>query len=53
MGLGYKHGAHAIDLACLYSFFHKRTTTTQPVPPFNGTYDLNSQILAASYTFSF
>jgi len=53
VGLGYKHGAHAVDLACLYSFFHHRTTTTQSVPPFNGTYDINSQILAASYTFSF
>lgn len=53
VGLGYKHGAHALDLALLQSFFHKRTTTTQAVPPYNGTYDINSQILAASYTFSF
>jgi long-chain fatty acid transport protein len=53
VGLGYKHGVHALDLAFLYSFFHKRTTMTQPIPPYNGTYDINSQILAASYTFSF
>ena len=53
VGLGYKHGAHALDLAFLQSFFHKRSTTTQPLPPYNGTYDINSQILAASYTFSF
>ncbi len=53
VGLGYKHGAHALDLAFLYSFFHKRTTMAQVVPPYNGTYDINSQILAASYTFSF
>jgi long-chain fatty acid transport protein len=53
VGLGYKHGAHAVDLAFLYSFFHKRTIASQPVPPYNGTYELDSQLLAASYTFSF
>jgi long-chain fatty acid transport protein len=53
VGLGYQHGAHALDFAFLYSFFHKRTTTAQPVPPYNGTYDIASQILAASYTFAF
>jgi len=37
VGLGYKHGAHALDLAFLQSFFHKRTTTAQPLPPYNGT----------------
>ena len=53
VGVGYHHGAHALDLAFLYSFFHLRTTTTQRVPPYNGTYDINSQILAASYTLAF
>lgn len=53
VGLGYKHGAHALDLAFLHSFFHRRTIASQPIPFYNGTYDIHSRILAASYTLSF
>ena len=50
IGLGYKQGAHAVDLAFMQSFYPNRT---QPMPYYNGTYTINSQIIAGSYTFSF
>ena len=53
IGLGFQAGAHTLDLAFLHSFFHNRTTTTQLVPPFNGTYEISSEILAASYSYAF
>jgi len=53
VGLGVKHGAHALDLAFMQSFFHNRTISTQPMPFYNGTYEINSQIIAGSYSYSF
>lgn len=53
VGLGLKHGAHALDVAFMQSFFRKRTISTQAMPFYNGTYDINSQIIAASYNYSF
>ena len=37
----------------LNNFFQKRTIATQPVPPFNGTYEISSEVLAASYSYAF
>jgi long-chain fatty acid transport protein len=53
VGLGYKCGAHAVDLAFMQSFYPNRTISTQSTPYYNGTYTFNSQIIACSYTFSF
>ena len=53
VGIGYRHGAHALDLAFLQSFFRNRTISTQPMPAYNGTYDISSQIIAGSYSYSF
>jgi long-chain fatty acid transport protein len=53
VGLGYKQGAHAVDVAFMQSIFRSRTISS-PTNPYNGcTYDINSQIIAASYNFSF
>lgn len=53
IGLGMKHGAHEVDVAFMQSFFRQRTISSQTMPFYNGTYDINSQIVAASYNYSF
>ncbi|MCX6996451.1 MAG: outer membrane protein transport protein [Kiritimatiellaeota bacterium] len=53
VGLGFQHARHAVDLAFLHSFFHDRDIRTNPVPPYNGAYAIASEIMTASYTFTY
>lgn len=53
VGLGYKQGPHAVDLAYAVGFFDGRSVNDNVVPAVNGEYDFEVQMVAISYGYRF
>jgi long-chain fatty acid transport protein len=49
-GLGYTHDRHSIDVAYSFSFYDDRDTATSPYP---GDYDIDSDLVGLTYSYSF
>jgi long-chain fatty acid transport protein len=53
LGLGYRHGRHAVDLGYALNFYEDRTITDSYNPAYNGKYETSSQLISVSYGISF
>lgn len=53
VGFGWRHGVHSIDVAYAYSIFSNRDVTHNDNPSYNADYDLDAQLLAITYGWSF
>jgi long-chain fatty acid transport protein len=53
LGLGWKHGGHALDLAYAYSLFDDRDISGNDNPAYDGTYEITSSLASISYSYSF
>ncbi len=53
VGLGLKKSGHSLDLAYAYSFFEDRDIENNVNPDYNGTYELNSQLMGVTYGYQF
>jgi long-chain fatty acid transport protein len=53
IGCGYRHAAHKLDLAYAVGIYDGRTVADNVNPFVNGQYDIQSQLLAVSYGYSF
>ena len=52
-GLGYANGHHAAELAYGYIIYEDRNITDDQVPNFNGRYEMDVHLFAASYAYRF
>ena len=52
LGLGYKRGAHAVDVAYAYNICDSRDVT-DPMNPASGRYETEAHLAAVSYVLSF
>lgn len=48
-GVGYQKGDHRLDMAYAYSIFDDRTTSGNPDPAMNGSYDISSHLFVITY----
>jgi long-subunit fatty acid transport protein len=53
LGLGYQGGRHAVDFVWTLNFVDDRTIAGNQVPPFDGVYEIDPQLIALSYRYSF
>ena len=53
LGLGYRHGRHAVDLGYALNFYEDRTIADSYNPAYNGKYETSSQLISVSYGISF
>jgi long-chain fatty acid transport protein len=53
IGLGYTIGGHSLDLAYAYSIYDDRKVDNNQHPAFNGDYDIDSDLLGLTYSYSF
>jgi len=53
LGLGYRRGAHALDVAYALGIFDKRQVSDNQDPSFNGDYDFSGYLTAVSYAYTF
>lgn len=53
LGLGYQDGRHAVDLVWTLNFVDDRTIAGNQVPPFDGVYEIDPQLIALSYRYLF
>jgi len=51
LGIGYSTGGHAIDMAYTFSIYDDRTSPGTGAAP--GTYDIDSDLLGLTYSYSF
>jgi long-chain fatty acid transport protein len=52
-GLGYRSGAHRVELACMNGFLRPRAIRDNAVPAYAGKYDFTSVLTSISYEYSF
>ncbi len=53
LGLGFRRGAHQLDLAYAYGLFSGRRVSDNEEPAFNGKHDFDSHLIGASYALTF
>ncbi len=53
LGLGYRNGPNAVDLAGAVGIFGTRSVRNNQNPAYNGDYDFNATIVAVTYTRDF
>jgi long-chain fatty acid transport protein len=53
LGLGYTFKGHTFDLAYAYSIYDDRNNTGNPAATYQGSYDIDSNLVGLTYSFSF
>lgn len=53
IGLGFQTGAHAIDVAYVYSIYEDLAPSAAENPLYPGDYDIDSNLLGLTYSYSF
>ena len=53
IGLGYKHGHHAVEAAYGANFYDTRTVSHDVTPAFNGKYGVTVHLISLAYHYSF
>lgn len=53
IGLGYTVGGHSLDVAYAYSIYDDREVDNNQSPSFNGDYDIDSDLVGLTYSYSF
>ena len=53
LGLGYTVKGHTLDLAYAFSIYEDRNNTGNPTAPYQGSYDIDSNLVGLTYSYSF